>query len=82
MLLRGRFVSRLGNAYLTRGLSNRASTVLSSLDIPIGKELPGVFDGQWRGTGECLESICPTTGEVLARVQSVRELNILKRKSC
>jgi aldehyde dehydrogenase family 7 protein A1 len=57
---------------MTRGLSNRSSSILSSLDIPISKELPGVYDGRWGGTGDILDSVCPTTGEILARVKSVR----------
>lgn len=66
----------LARARLTRGLSSRASAILSSLDIPTGDatELPGVYDGTWTGSGEVLESRCPTTGEVLARVKSVRPL--------
>ncbi|GBE83431.1 NAD-aldehyde dehydrogenase [Sparassis latifolia] len=55
---------------LTRNISSRASTILSALDISPEKELPGVYDGKWRGTGDVLESVCPTTGEVLARVHS------------
>ncbi|KAI0074603.1 NAD-aldehyde dehydrogenase [Panus rudis PR-1116 ss-1] len=55
----------------TRALSSRASSILNALDIPTdGKELPGVYDGEWRGNGEVFESVCPTTGEVLARVRS------------
>ncbi|KAG2130011.1 NAD-aldehyde dehydrogenase [Suillus cothurnatus] len=54
-----------------RSLSTRASAILSSLDIPVGAaELPGVYDGQWSGSGDVLESVCPATGEVLARVRS------------
>ena len=56
---------------LSRSLSSRAAAVLNALDIPTSKEIPGVYDGSWTGTGEVLESVCPTTGEVLARVQSV-----------
>ncbi|KAI0052383.1 NAD-aldehyde dehydrogenase [Auriscalpium vulgare] len=49
----------------------RASAVLSALDIPTtSAELDGVYDGAWKGSGDILESICPTTGEVLARVRS------------
>lgn len=55
-----------------RSLSTRASTILSALDIPVAAaELPGVYDGQWSGSGDILESVCPATGEVLARVRSV-----------
>lgn len=58
-----------------RNLSARASTILGALDIPLATEVPGVYDGRWGGTGDILESVCPTTGEVLARVQSVRHLH-------
>jgi len=60
------------NIRLTRGLSGRASGIFSSLDISSSEELSGVYDGEWRGSGEILKSLCPTTGEVLARVKSVR----------
>ncbi|EGO01110.1 hypothetical protein SERLA73DRAFT_179170 [Serpula lacrymans var. lacrymans S7.3] len=63
-------VTSLRSVRLTRHLSSRASTILSSLEIPTSTEIPGVFDGQWKGTGDVMESVCPTTGEVLARVQS------------
>ncbi|EIN14489.1 NAD-aldehyde dehydrogenase [Punctularia strigosozonata HHB-11173 SS5] len=58
------------NARSTRLLSSRASAILSAVNIPGSGELAGVYDGEWRGTGEVFESRCPTTGEVLARVQS------------
>ncbi|KAG6380151.1 Aldehyde/histidinol dehydrogenase [Boletus reticuloceps] len=66
-----------------RNLSARASTILSALDIPIATDVPGVYDGTWRGNGDILESVCPTTGEVLARVQSAspRELHEALDKS-
>ena len=68
-----RCVRRTSNT--VRHLSPRASTSLSAEDIPITTEVPGVYDGRWGGTGDILESVCPTTGEVLARVQSVRSLH-------
>jgi aldehyde dehydrogenase family 7 protein A1 len=56
---------------LTRRLSSRASAVLGALDIPTTPtELPGVYDGEWKGSGDILQSVCPTTGEVLAHVKS------------
>ena len=70
-MILSRLILRLPGARLTRGLSSRASAVLSSLDIPTSTELSGVYDGQWGGTGDILESVCPTTGEVLAHVKSV-----------
>lgn len=63
-------ISRLGGIHLTRGLSSRASTILSSLDISTTDEVSGVYDGQWRGSGEIITSRCPTTGETLARVKT------------
>ena len=63
----------LGIAFNTRRLSSRASAVLGALDIPTTPtELPGVYDGEWKGSGDILQSVCPTTGEVLAHVKSVR----------
>ena len=61
------------NAHLARSLSSRASTVLTALDIPTSaaEPIPGVYDGQWTGSGEVLESVCPATGEILARVHGV-----------
>ncbi|KII91733.1 hypothetical protein PLICRDRAFT_38570 [Plicaturopsis crispa FD-325 SS-3] len=57
-------------AFGARVLSSRASGILASLDIASSEEIPGVYDGQWKGSGEIFESICPTTGEILARVRS------------
>jgi aldehyde dehydrogenase family 7 member A1 len=62
-------------SFQRRGLSSRASTVLSALDIPTTPtELPGVYDGEWKGSGDVFQSVCPTTGEVLAHVKSVKFL--------
>lgn len=74
MLIRRQLVS---GRSLTRLLSTRASNVLASLGIPTTGELPGVYDGQWKGSGDIMTSKCPTTGEVLARVLSASpaELN-------
>jgi len=45
--------------------------VLGALDIPTTPtELHGVYDGEWKGSGDILRSICPTTGEVLAHVKT------------
>jgi len=54
----------------SRALSTRASTILSSLDIPTTGEIPGVYNGSWQGSGDILTSKCPATGEELARVVS------------
>ncbi|KIJ47500.1 hypothetical protein M422DRAFT_248921 [Sphaerobolus stellatus SS14] len=54
-----------------RLLSTRASAILSSLDLlDTRNDIPGVFDGEWKGKGEVLESICPSTREVLARIRT------------
>lgn len=59
-------------ALLRRFLSTRASAVLSSLDFPGPlSDLPGVYDGSWKGSGPVITSTCPTTGEVLANIRSV-----------
>jgi len=55
---------------LTRALSIRASDVLQSLGLSTSGELNGVYDGQWKGSGEIIHSICPTTGEILAHVRT------------
>jgi len=61
--------SRLSHHH--RLLSSRASAVLSALDIPTTPvELPGVYDGEWKGSGDVLQSVCPATGEILANVRS------------
>ncbi|CAE6492884.1 unnamed protein product [Rhizoctonia solani] len=50
-------------------LSTRATKILSALDIATdGKEVHGVYDGKWGGSGEPLVSVCPSTGETLAKV--------------
>lgn len=55
----------------SRALSTRASGVLSALGLPTDQPIQGVYDGQWGGSGPVVESHCPTTGEVIARVQTV-----------
>ena len=65
-----------------RALSTRASTILQALDIPANEELPGVYDGSWKGSGDVLESVCPTTGEVIAKVRSVSTRILLFSWAC
>lgn len=74
-----KYPARLTRARLSKALSTRASTVLSALSFPGPlEELPGVYDGAWKGSGDVIPSICPTTGEVLARVRTVsRRLDLL-----
>jgi len=55
---------------LTRLLSTRASAILSSVGIPTAGELSGVYDGEWKGSGDLVSSVCPTTGETLATVRT------------
>jgi aldehyde dehydrogenase family 7 member A1 len=73
MLLARRTLGKFSTPPLSRRrLSSRASAVLSALDIPTTpSELPGVYDGEWKGSGEVFQSVCPATGEVLAHVKSV-----------
>jgi aldehyde dehydrogenase family 7 member A1 len=72
MLLARRTLGKFSASPLSRRLSSRASAVLSALDIPTTPtELPGVYDGEWKGSGEAFQSVCPATGEVLAHVKSV-----------
>ncbi|RDB23697.1 Alpha-aminoadipic semialdehyde dehydrogenase [Hypsizygus marmoreus] len=63
-------ISSFKKFHLARGLSTRASTILSALDISTTEELLGVYDGQWKGSGDIFTSVCPTTGETLARVKT------------
>ncbi|KAI0269556.1 NAD-aldehyde dehydrogenase [Russula aff. rugulosa BPL654] len=71
MLLVRRTLGKFSTPPLSRRLSSRASAVLSALDIPTTpSELPGVYDGEWKGCGEVFQSVCPATGEVLAHVKS------------
>jgi len=71
------------NNHLTRTLSSRASNILHALGLPTSGELKGVYDGQWKGSGEITQSICPTTGELLATVRtaSSQEVHTAIQKS-
>lgn len=68
MLFLKRHVVQRGQ--LARFLSTRASNILSSVGLPTTGEISGVYDGEWKGSGEVVLSLCPTTGEELARVKS------------
>lgn len=75
MLRRAHLLGRnYSHCIARRALSSRASAVLEAVNIPTTGELPGVYDGSWKGSGEIFESKCPSTGEVLAHVRSVRSL--------
>ena len=69
-----------------RLLSKRAANILAAVDIEQSEwPLPGVYDGRWGGSGEVYESVCPATGEILARVQSVSECEVatlISRGNC
>jgi aldehyde dehydrogenase family 7 member A1 len=81
MLLARRSLRKFPAALLSRRrlLSSRASAVLDALDIPTTPtELSGVYDGEWKGSGDVFQSVCPATGEVLANVKSVRNLAALR----
>lgn len=60
-----------------RLLSTRASRVLSALSLPTDEPIPGVFDGQWGGSGVEVETKCPATGEVLGRIKTVSPLSLM-----
>jgi len=64
--------------FLYRHLSTRASRVLSALDLPVDSVIPGVYDGQWKGSGEVVESKCPATGEVIGRIRTVSSLSFIR----
>lgn len=70
MFLRGKPLSRVSKRSLARLLSTRASTILSALNIPTTGEISGVYDGEWKGSGDVVKSVCPTTSEVLAHVKT------------
>ncbi|GAA6014212.1 hypothetical protein JCM10207_006133 [Rhodosporidiobolus poonsookiae] len=57
---------------LSRGLSTRSSSILSSLGLPTnGQPIPGVYYSQkqgWGGSGPLESSYNPATGEELAKV--------------
>jgi aldehyde dehydrogenase (NAD+) len=55
-------------APLTRNPSGKAAALLQSLGIPaVG---PGVFDGEWGGSGPLLPSFSPNDGGLLAEVRT------------
>lgn len=70
MLSTARQIIKTRNRVSVRALSTRASNILSTLGITPGGEIQGVYDGQWRGSGEIMVSTCPTTGEELARIRT------------
>lgn len=70
MILANRTLCRAARVHCSRTLSTRAAAILSSLDLATTEEIAGVYDGQWRGSGDIFTSLCPTTGETLARVRS------------
>ncbi|KZT54483.1 putative aldehyde dehydrogenase family 7 member A1 [Calocera cornea HHB12733] len=60
-----------GTGSAKRLLSTRVEKVLSTVGLPTeGEVVKGVYmgAGTWGGSGEIIESICPSTGEVLAKV--------------
>src|ERR1700721_3498940 len=53
---------------VTSPKSNAASALLKKLGIaPV---VPGVFDGEWCGSGKLLESFSPNDGTLLAQVRT------------
>ena len=41
-------------------------------ELGLTEECNGVFDGEWRGNGPLLESLCPANNEVIAKVRTGR----------
>ncbi|KAJ2914971.1 hypothetical protein MD484_g5446, partial [Candolleomyces efflorescens] len=70
MLSRRLVAHSLARGRSVRPLSTRASEILSKFGINGRDELQGVYDGTWRGSGEVVTSVCPTTGEALAKVRT------------
>ena len=50
--------------------------VLSSLGLSADQPNPGVYDGQWFGNGETIESLNPSTGKTLATVTQASEADV------
>lgn len=71
-------IQRASSTLQVRALSTRAAGVLDKLDIDYNGEVAGVYDGQWKGSGEVTTSVCPSTGEVLARIRTVRRVHAAK----
>jgi hypothetical protein len=72
----------LSTQHATRSLSARASRVLSALDLPTdGSLIPGMYDGQWGGSGAVQKSTCPATGEVIGHVQTVSLLSATPKRA-
>ncbi|KIY68485.1 NAD-aldehyde dehydrogenase [Cylindrobasidium torrendii FP15055 ss-10] len=67
---------RAGSTLQVRALSTRAASVLDKLDIDYNGEVAGVYDGQWKGSGDIMTSVCPSTGEVLARIRTASPENV------
>src|SRR5262245_50377906 len=59
---------KLRSARKPRTLVASASSVLRKLGLD--RENPGVFCGEWLGSGELLKSISPINGEALATVRT------------
>jgi len=50
--------------------------VLSSLGLSADQPNPGVYDGQWFGNGDTIESLNPSTGKTLATVTQASEADV------
>lgn len=60
-----------------RYTSHSHKDILEAFNMNNGREIPGVFNGDWIGDGETLPCYNPTTGQVIAEVRtaSLRDLN-------
>ncbi|KNE58764.1 hypothetical protein AMAG_04317 [Allomyces macrogynus ATCC 38327] len=45
------------------------ASILKDLGLDANQPNPGVYDGEWRGSGRIRESVNPSTNEVIAKVQ-------------
>jgi len=52
--------------------SKSYQSVLESLGLSATTPNAGVYNGKWGGSGPIIESINPTTHQVLGKIQSVR----------
>jgi aldehyde dehydrogenase family 7 member A1 len=57
----------LGSSH-KRAISTQARGILDALDLSTTELNQGVFDGEFKGSGDIIDSINPSTGEILGRV--------------
>jgi aldehyde dehydrogenase (NAD+) len=67
--LNGRNKSRRSSSGSVASANTHSAAALLKL-LGIGSIVPGVFDGEWRGSGKMLESISPNDGSLLAQIRT------------